>query len=114
MNFVHAELASGGWQKLTFLEQMANIGSDVIRAIRWRGKGHADHASAASDRALELLWLTIDDPRNHARGRLRELCRLYENLADFLYGDNEYHTDPEKLCNYFLAFNYAAQLARGV
>ncbi len=114
MNFVHKDLAAGGWRKLTFFEQMGNTGSEVIRAVMWRGKGREDYASAASDRALELLWLTIDDPRNHTRGRLRELCRLYENLADFLYGDNEHHTDPEKLINYFLAFNYAAQLAKGV
>jgi hypothetical protein len=114
MNFIHKELAAGGWLKLTFHEQMANIGSDVIRAIKWRDKGREDYASAASDRALELLWLTIDDPRNHTRGRLRELCRLYENLADFLYCDNEFRTDPQKLINYFLAFNYAARLAKGV
>ena len=114
MNFVHKELAAGGWLKLTFFEQMANIGSDVVRAIKWRDKSREDYASAASDRALELLWLTIDDPRNHTRGRLRELCRLYENLADFLYCDNEFRTDPQKLINYFLAFNYAARLAKGV
>jgi hypothetical protein len=113
-SFVHKQLAEGGWAKLTFFEQMANIGSDVIRAIRWRDKGNADYARAASDRALELLWLTIDDPRNHTRGRLRELCRLYECLADYLYCDNEYSTDPVKLQNYFLAFNYAARLAKGV
>lgn len=114
MRFVHKQMAEGGWARFTFHEQMANIGSDVIRAIRWREKGRQDYASAASDRALELLWLTIDDPRNHKRGRLRELCRLYECLADYLYCDNEYSTDPEKLQNYFLAFNYAAQLAKGV
>jgi hypothetical protein len=114
MKFVHKDLAAGRWREFTFFEQMANTGSEVIRTINYRNKGWAEEASGARDRALELLWLTIDDPRNHTRGRLRELCRLYENLADFLYGDNEYHTDPEKLISYFLAFNYAAQLAKGV
>jgi hypothetical protein len=114
MRFVHKDLAAGRWREFTFFEQMANTGSEVIRTINYSRKGWVDEASGARDRALELLWLTIDDPRNHTRGRLRELCRLYENLADFLYCDNEFRTDPEKLINYFLAFNYAAQLARGV
>jgi len=111
MSFQHKQLAEGGWAELTFFEQMANTGSEVIRAIKWRDKGRSDYASAASDRALELLWLTIDDPRNRG-SRLRELCRLYECLADYLYCDNEYSTDPEKLKTYFLAFNYAARLGR--
>jgi len=110
MSYKHKRLAEGGWRELSFFEQMANIGSDVIRAIKWRNKGRSDCASAASDRALELLWLTIDDPRN--RHRLRELCRLYECLADFFYGDNVYSTDPDKLQKYFLAFNYAARLGK--
>ncbi len=112
MSYQHKELAEGRWFELTFFEQMANIGSEVIRAIKWRDKGREDFASAASDRALELLWLTKRDPRNHSRGRLRELCRLYECLADYLYCDNIYRTDAEKLKNYFLAFNYAARLGK--
>ena len=111
MRYQHKQLAEGGWVKLTFFEQMANVGSEVIRAIKWREKGHADIASLASDRALELLYLTTDNPRNHHR--LRELTRLYECLVDYLYYDNIYSTDPDKLRNYFLAFNYAARLGKG-
>lgn len=110
MSYQHKRLAESGWAELTFFEQMANTGSEVIRAIRWREKGRSDYALAASDRALELLSLTIDDPRN--RDRLRELCRLYECLADYLYCDNEYSTDPEKLKKYFTAFGYAARQGR--
>jgi hypothetical protein len=36
--FIHKSLASGRWQKLTFPEQMANIGSEVGRAIQWGKK----------------------------------------------------------------------------
>ncbi|MGB9618808.1 MAG: hypothetical protein ACPL7K_00175 [Armatimonadota bacterium] len=101
-------MADGRWAELTFFEQMANIGSEVIRALKWREKGKPDYASAAADRALELLWLTIDDPRN--RDRLKKLCRLYEYLADYFYCDNAYSTEPQKLRNYCFAFNYAARL----
>jgi len=38
MNYQHKELASGRWEKLTFLEQMANMGSEVERALNWQKK----------------------------------------------------------------------------
>jgi hypothetical protein len=111
MGYQHKTLAEGRWMELTFAEQMANIGSEVIRAMKWRDRNRADYATMASDRALELLSLTIDDPRN--RHRLRELTRLYECLVDYLYCDNIYSTEPDKLRNYFLAFNHAARLGKG-
>ena len=39
MSFIHKELAEGRWFTLTFLDQMANIGSEVERTILWRKKG---------------------------------------------------------------------------
>ena len=36
----HEGLASGGWEKLSLCEQMANIGSEVSRALNWRKKGN--------------------------------------------------------------------------
>ena len=35
----HKNLAAGAWEQLTFTEQMANCGSEVFRALRWREKG---------------------------------------------------------------------------
>ena len=37
-NIQHKEQSMGGWQSKPFLEQMANIGSEVYRAINWRNK----------------------------------------------------------------------------
>ena len=37
MSYYYQRL-SNRWQKLSFFEQMANIGSEVERAINWRGK----------------------------------------------------------------------------
>lgn len=108
MSIQHQKLSSGAWQKLTFTEQMANIGSEVIRANNWKEKGNQRYSRLAADRALELLYLTIDDPKNYSR--LKELARLYEILGDCLYGDNLYQSDAQKLNNYFLAFNFAARL----
>ena len=42
----------------------------------------------AFERALELLSLTILDPKH--KGRLRELTRVREALIDYFVYDNEY------------------------
>ena len=104
----HKELAAGRWQQLTLIEQMANVGSEVHRMISWRER-NAEYSRAAFERALELLDLTLADPKN--RQRLKEVCRVREALVDFTL-DNEYSTTPESWGKYFYAFNYAARLGR--
>lgn len=109
MNYQHKELAQGKWSDLTFMEQMANIGSEVERATSWLKKKNAAYCRLAFDRALELLDLTIADKRNLLR--LKELARLREALADYFLFDNVYGSSDKKWQNYFLAFNYAARLS---
>ncbi|MEK7537265.1 MAG: hypothetical protein AAB584_02385 [Patescibacteria group bacterium] len=105
LNYQHKSLAEGRWQTLSFFEQMAHIGSEIERAMKWRDK-NTEYSRLASDRALELLDLTISDPKNLKR--LKELFRLREVLADYFYFDNIYKSDEQKWHNYFNAFNYAA------
>ena len=76
MTALHAGLADGRWQAFSLVEQLANVGSEVERAISWSAKGRPKHCSKAIDRGLELLDLTIADPRH--RERLKELTRLRE------------------------------------
>lgn len=109
---IHKELASGRWFKLSLLEQLANVGSDIERTIQWKRKGDLEYSSAAFERALELLTLTIIDPKNRGP-RLKELCRVREALIDYFMCDNEYGSTDEAWQNYFYAFNYAAALQRG-
>jgi hypothetical protein len=110
MNFQHRDLAAGRWQSLSLVEQLANVGSEVERALNWHQKNKADYSLLALDRALELLDLTITDPR---RGRrLRELTRLREALLDYFLGDNQYASTDKSWRNYFYAFGYAASLKR--
>lgn len=109
VEYQHKELAGGRWFKLSFFKQMANIGSEIGRAINWRDKDKK-HSNAAFERGLELLDLTIEDKRN--RHRLKELCRLREVLADYFCFDNIYGSSDEKWNNYFYAFNYAAAIKK--
>lgn len=96
------------WQKLSFFEQMANIGSEVQRAINWREK-NPEYSKLAFERTLELIDLTITDKKNHVRGRLKELLRTRELLVDYFCCDNIYKTNDKIWQNYFFAFNYAAR-----
>jgi hypothetical protein len=110
MSYVHKDLAAGRWFELTFFEQMGNAGSEVERAIAWRAKGNAESSRRAFERALELVHLTKLDPRN--RGRLRELCRVGEALADYFVGPNDFGSSDESWRRYFGAFAYAARRQR--
>jgi len=61
------------------------------------------------ERALELIDLTLDDPRHRSSvGRLREICRAREVLLDFLVGSNQYGSTDVTLQKYFDAFAVAA------
>ena len=106
----HRDLAAGRWSKLSLLEQLANVGSEVGRMVRWRSRDPR-LMLGAFDRALELLDLTLEDPR--WRSRLVEIARVRELLcAATLLGEREYRTSLEDLDRYFLAFAVAARNAR--
>ena len=107
MNIQHKELAAGRWNELTLCEQMANIGSEVERAIKWRQKNNSEYSQLAFDRALELLDLTIASKK--IISQLKELTRLREALADYFVFDNSFNSTDKKWQNYFFAFNYAAR-----
>ena len=109
MSHVHANLAAGRWQTLPLLEQLANVGSDVARAHRWRGKDEA-LSEKAFIRALELLDLTIGDTR--WKGRRKELTRVRELLCDAMSGGSTYGSDLAGLDRYFLHFAVAARAGR--
>jgi hypothetical protein len=108
MSYQHQQLASGRWKSMLFIEQMANIGSEIERAIRWKGKGNPDYSNQAFERALELLEITITDKKN--KHRLKELTRLKEMLADHFQFENEYRSTDKSWTNYFYPFNYASRL----
>lgn len=105
--YIHKTLAAGHWKKFNLLEQMANIGSEVGRAIAWRQKGDQDLSQSAFVRALELFDLTIADPQN--RYRLKEVIRARELFADFFVGKNQYRQTADQWQKYFYYFAYAAR-----
>ncbi|MDP2939473.1 MAG: hypothetical protein Q8O13_05305 [Candidatus Omnitrophota bacterium] len=107
MNYQHKSLAAGRWKEIPFLEQMANIGSEVERALNWRAKNNAEYSQQAFERALELIDLTLEGAKGFAR--LKELARLRESLVDYFLGTNEYQSSDESVRKYFLHFIFAAR-----
>lgn len=110
MTVQHQELAAGRWRQLTFLEQMAHIGGEVERALNWRGRRHPDYSRQASERALELIDLTLEC--HTSASRLKEVSRLRETVVDDFFGTNEYASTEASWRAYFLAFTYAARRDR--
>ena len=103
----HKDLTAERWKRFSFCEQMANIGSEVFRALSWRQKNR-EYSRLALERALELLDLTLEVSIN-SRPRLKELARLREALADYFCFDNDYCSSDRSWHSYFNAFNYAAR-----
>lgn len=108
----HRELASGRWWELSLAAQLGNVGSEVGRALKWRDRD-ARLAQGALERALELLDLTLADPRHRrSPARLRELARAREVTVDFLAGQNQYQSTAASLQRYFDVFAAAASRHR--
>ncbi|MBI2055020.1 MAG: hypothetical protein HYT39_02900 [Candidatus Sungbacteria bacterium] len=104
----HAELSRGGWQKLSLVEQLGNIGSEVGRAAKWQGKDD-ENFKASFVRALDLLDLTMQDPRWSKS--LKEIARVRELLCEAVFGDRKkYNTTLEDIDRYFYQFALAARL----
>ena len=98
MNYDHKQLAEGRWQQLSLVTQLANIGSEVARAIKWKNLHNEEYFQPAFERILELIDLTIADPKN--RKRLKEVVRAREMLVDYLMYDNVYHSTDEQWLKY--------------
>lgn len=110
MSYQHKDLAAGRWEKLPFLEQMANIGGEVERALNWRAKNNADYAQKACERALELIDLTLENTKNFAH--LKEIARLRESIVDYFFGSNQFMSTEDLWRSYFSHFVYATRKNR--
>lgn len=107
MTWQHSTLASGRWQTLSLAEQLGNIGSEVSRTKNWQNKNPAT-AAKASERALELLDLTINDKRWYTG--LKELTRLREIFCDTIFNEGqEYQSSLTDLEKYFFPFTLLAR-----
>ena len=102
----HKTLSVERWQQLSLCERLANVGSEVHRAISWREK-NPQYAQLAVERALELIDLTLLTVAG-VESRLRELTRTREALVDYFLCDNQYGSTDALWQKHFDAFAHAA------
>lgn len=104
----HPSLAAGRWQSLSLVEQLANVGSEVDRAIRAHAQARPDRFERALDRALELFDLTATDPR-WTQHRRREILRAREQFCRIFFDETAERDLASYLGKYFLQFAVAAR-----
>ncbi len=110
---LHKDLTPERWFSFSLNMQLANVGADVSRAIRWKNEDNKEFSKNAFERALELLSLTILDPKLSSAA-LREMCRVRECLIDYFLFDNKYGSSDTSWETYFYYFSYLAAAERGV
>lgn len=62
MEFQQKSLTAGRWAQMSLSEQMANIGSEISRALNWKRKNNEEYCRKAVDRALECCCQEIAIP----------------------------------------------------
>jgi len=91
------------WKGKSFEFQMANIGSEVYRALKYE-KTNPRRFKVFYNSALELFDFTIaalQEKKENAK--LKEVCRAREEFCDYFNG-NSFHTDPKKMQAYYDQF----------
>ncbi|OGE74320.1 MAG: hypothetical protein A3I07_02590 [Candidatus Doudnabacteria bacterium RIFCSPLOWO2_02_FULL_42_9] len=78
----HQELANGRWFTMSIAEQLGNVGSEYSRMLSAKKRNDEVRFNSAFVRFLELLDLTISDPRwsIHRKRELLRLCESYEGF----------------------------------
>jgi hypothetical protein len=110
MSTLHSESTVRRWHTLPLVEQLANVGSEIERSLSWASRGNPEYSQKALERGLELLGLTIGDPKY--QGRRRELTRLREVLLDYFLGDNEFGSTPQSWHSYFHPYAMAVAIRK--
>ena len=88
------------WQKMSFAQQLGNVGSEICRARLGEEKNSGEQRRNALTRAIDLLDLMISDVR--WRKRLKELLRFREVLGSLYVDRNPYHVVLQRLEKYCL------------
>ena len=101
---------------MDFISQMANIGSEVGRTLKWKQKGNTALAKNAFIRALDLFDLTIKVGRNNGSqssrdSMLREVLMARDQFCEEYLSEDSNAIAPSD--RYFSQFAKARALRSG-
>ncbi len=99
------------WAKMTILEQMGNIGSEVGRTIKAKASGDQTRFEATLARALDLFSATTEVLIAQKSARVREVLIAREQFLNLFFGSAPVG-DDKKLENYFMQYAVAARIKR--
>ena len=100
------------WARMSIIEQMGNIGSEVGRAISAKRAGRQKRADGAFDRALDLFDATIETVAQENPHRLKEVLRAREEFASLFFG-GAFDAKADAVERYFDQFAVAARTLKG-
>lgn len=89
------------WFDLSLAQQMANIGNEVKRALRF--PPDSDKRNMFFNRAIQYTQLTMKDPKNIPV--LPELLISKEVLEDY-FGEHNLDCTGEQINRYYQAYQY--------
>ena len=104
---IHPGLTAEKWQNYSRELQLGNIGAEVLRMINRQNQGEIDSAKLSLERVLELIDLTVNDPK--WPGKQKELLRMREILCARIFAPSEFAIPDEQLIKYFNAFGILAR-----
>ncbi len=97
---IHQDLAQGRWQQMSLMEQLANVGSEFGRALKSKQAQNEARFESALVRMLDLLYLTLSDPR-WSLPRKREIARLKETILEGFFDPSVPFQSLNSLEKYF-------------
>lgn len=106
----HRGMTSEYWFNLSIALQLGNVSSEIGRTFIAKRAEQWHESKLACERALELLDLTIADPKNKARRK--EILYARCHFADHILGINEIKSTDNAWENYFHQFAFAAARER--
>lgn len=109
---IHSNLALKRWCEFTMFEQLAHIGYEVLETIHAKNSGDLKLRQQSLGKALELIDLTLLDPKITVPRR-KEISTVREILIDYFVYNNAYGSTDEFLEKYFLYFSHIVETQRG-
>jgi hypothetical protein len=97
------------WSQLSITSQMANIGSEVGRALTAKRQHQNERLNAALDRAIDLFSATAIGLAAKKSPQLKEVLRAKEEFLGLFFPDPTIPSTPEVIEKYFHQFALAAR-----
>jgi hypothetical protein len=99
----HKTLTPEKWKAYSFSRQILMIANELNRAGNWIVKNDYAEVKRCYERALELLWITVEALEN--KRKLRELLRFRDLVAFFYLTPPDISLENDKIINVLITLD---------